>query len=49
MNYPVDLHTHSVRSDGNDTVQELIELAAKQGTGQLRSPTTISVPLRAYW
>ena len=31
MNYPVDLHTHSVRSDGNDTVQELIELAAKQG------------------
>ena len=30
-NYPVDLHTHSVRSDGNDTVQELIARASEAG------------------
>ena len=29
--YPVDLHTHSTRSDGNDTVQELIDSAAALG------------------
>ncbi len=30
-NYPVDLHMHSVRSDGNDTVQELIDYASGAG------------------
>ncbi len=30
-NYPVDLHTHSTRSDGNDTVRELIGYAAEAG------------------
>lgn len=29
--YPVDLHTHSIRSDGNDTVEELIEFAVAAG------------------
>ena len=29
--YECDLHTHSVRSDGNDTVIELIEHAALDG------------------
>lgn len=28
--YPVDLHTHTTRSDGKDTPQELIEHAAEQ-------------------
>ena len=30
-NYPCDLHMHSRRSDGNDTVQELIDNAAALG------------------
>ncbi|HNW03970.1 MAG TPA: PHP domain-containing protein [Oscillospiraceae bacterium] len=30
-NYPVDLHTHSVHSDGNDTVRELIGYASEAG------------------
>lgn len=30
-NYPVDLHSHSNRSDGADTPQELIDHAAKAG------------------
>ncbi len=29
--YPCDMHCHTVRSDGNDTPQELIENAAKLG------------------
>lgn len=29
--YPCDLHCHTVRSDGNDTPQELIENAARAG------------------
>lgn len=30
-NYPCDLHTHTRRSDGNDTYQELIDHAAERG------------------
>jgi 3',5'-nucleoside bisphosphate phosphatase len=29
--YPCDLHSHTVRSDGNDTPQELIDHAARSG------------------
>ena len=29
--YPCDMHCHTVRSDGNDTPQELIENAARLG------------------
>ncbi len=29
--YNCDLHTHSLRSDGNDTVKELIDLACTIG------------------
>jgi len=29
--FPCDLHTHTIRSDGNDTCQELVDLAAQAG------------------
>ena len=29
--YPCDMHCHTVRSDGNDTPQELIDNAAEVG------------------
>ena len=49
-NYPCDLHTHSLRSDGNDTVKELIDNAAALGMNAIaltdhdvRPPETINV------
>ena len=49
-NYPCDLHMHSVRSDGNDTVHELIDNAAALGMKAIaltdhdvRPPETIEV------
>jgi len=49
-NYPVDLHTHTVRSDGNDTVQELIDNASEAGMKAIaltdhdtRPPETIRI------
>lgn len=48
--YECDLHTHSVRSDGNDTVVELIDHAAQAGLKVLaltdhdmRPPVTVEV------
>ena len=48
--YPVDLHSHSTRSDGSDTPQELIDHAAAAGVRVLgltdhdiRPPQTISL------
>ena len=49
-NYPVDLHSHSTRSDGSDTPQELIDHAAGVGVKilaltdhDIRPPKTITL------
>ncbi len=58
--YPCDLHTHTARSDGNDTPSALIDAAAEAGVRVLAitdhditAPETVdtdggAIPLRAY-
>lgn len=49
--YPCDMHTHTTRSDGNDSVQELIDNAARVGLRALgltdhdiHPPATLELP-----
>ena len=46
-NYPCDLHTHTKRSDGNDTYQELIDHAAERGMKVIAITDHDIVPLDA--
>lgn len=44
-NYPCDLHTHTKRSDGNDTYEELLDAAQKRGMSVIAITDHDIVPL----